>query len=62
MIGSSHLQSEDRYFTQHKLILKFAVFQTRIFVTHGVGFLPQVDQIIVLQNGRISEVSFGKEG
>ncbi|KAL9964378.1 hypothetical protein ACROYT_G028009 [Oculina patagonica] len=30
--------------------------KTRIFVTHGVGFLPQVDQIIVLQDGRISEV------
>jgi len=25
-------------------------------VTHGIAFLPQVDQIIVLQDGRISEV------
>ncbi|KAK2566616.1 Multidrug resistance-associated protein 1 [Acropora cervicornis] len=30
--------------------------KTRVFVTHGVAFLPQVDQIIVMQNGRISEV------
>ena len=30
--------------------------QTRILVTHGIAFLPQVDQIIVLQDGRISEV------
>jgi len=25
-------------------------------VTHGVHFLPQVDQIIVIEDGRISEV------
>lgn len=25
-------------------------------MTHGIAFLPQVDQIIVLQDGRISEV------
>ena len=31
-------------------------FQTRLLVTHSTGFLPQVDQIIVLQDGRISEV------
>ncbi|XP_068732556.1 multidrug resistance-associated protein 1-like [Montipora capricornis] len=30
--------------------------KTRVFVTHGVSFLPQVDQIVVMQNGRISEV------
>ena len=35
-----------------------SVPQTRVLVTHGVGFLPQVDQIIVLQDGRISEVCF----
>ena len=28
-----------------------------MLVTHGISFLPQVDQIIVLQDGRISEVS-----
>ncbi|KAK3724345.1 hypothetical protein QZH41_010856, partial [Actinostola sp. cb2023] len=30
--------------------------KTRILVTHAVHFLPEVDQIIVLQGGRISEV------
>ena len=30
--------------------------QSRVLVTHGVQFLPQVDQIIVLNGGRISEV------
>uniref|UniRef100_H3AIJ4 ATP binding cassette subfamily C member 2 n=1 Tax=Latimeria chalumnae TaxID=7897 RepID=H3AIJ4_LATCH len=30
--------------------------QTRILVTHGVSFLPKVDEIVVLVNGRISEV------
>ena len=40
--------------------VKFCLPQTRVFVTHGVGFLPQVDQIIVLQDGRISEVPFLK--
>ncbi|XP_023265173.1 canalicular multispecific organic anion transporter 1 [Seriola lalandi dorsalis] len=30
--------------------------KTRILVTHGVNFLPFVDEIVVLQDGRISEV------
>ncbi|XP_064419000.1 canalicular multispecific organic anion transporter 1 [Latimeria chalumnae] len=30
--------------------------KTRILVTHGVSFLPKVDEIVVLVNGRISEV------
>ncbi|XP_075174074.1 LOW QUALITY PROTEIN: multidrug resistance-associated protein 1-like [Anomaloglossus baeobatrachus] len=30
--------------------------KTRVLVTHGVSFLPQVDMIIVMSNGRISEV------
>jgi len=29
--------------------------KTRLLVTHGVHFLPQVDQIIVIKDGRISE-------
>ncbi|XP_071813084.1 multidrug resistance-associated protein 1-like isoform X5 [Apostichopus japonicus] len=29
--------------------------KTRIFVTHGISFLPQVDKIVVLKNGAISE-------
>ncbi|XP_055876896.1 multidrug resistance-associated protein 1-like isoform X2 [Biomphalaria glabrata] len=30
--------------------------KTRVLVTHGIGFLPQVDKIIVLVHGKISEV------
>lgn len=31
-------------------------FQTRILVTNAVSFLPKTDMIIVMNNGRISEV------
>ncbi|NXC45150.1 MRP3 protein, partial [Penelope pileata] len=30
--------------------------KTRILVTHGIGFLPQVDHIVVLTDGKISEM------
>lgn len=30
--------------------------QTRILVTHGVSFLPYVDEIVVLVDGRVSEI------
>ncbi|KAM3916377.1 multidrug resistance-associated protein 1-like [Leptodactylus fuscus] len=30
--------------------------KTRVLVTHGISFLPQVDKIIVMSDGRISEV------
>lgn len=30
--------------------------QTRILVTHGVGFLPYVDEIVVLVDGQVSEI------
>ncbi|XP_040212845.1 multidrug resistance-associated protein 1-like isoform X1 [Rana temporaria] len=30
--------------------------KTRVLVTHGISFLPQMDMIIVLSDGRISEV------
>ena len=30
--------------------------KTRILVTHGIGFLPQMDQILVLKDGKISEI------
>ena len=29
--------------------------KTRILVTHGISFLPQVDRIVVMKDGRISE-------
>ena len=34
----------------------FLIFQTRLLVTHGIGYLPKVDSIIVLKDGMISEV------
>ena len=41
----------------YALKLSLVLFcQTRILVTHGLSFLPQVDQIVVLQDGKISEV------
>ena len=33
----------------------FPYYQTRIFVTHNVTYLPYVDQIIVIQDGTIVE-------
>ena len=35
--------------------------KTRILVTHGVGYLPQVDRILVMKGGRISEEGSFKE-
>ncbi|OQV12310.1 Multidrug resistance-associated protein 1 [Hypsibius exemplaris] len=35
--------------------------KTRILVTHGIGFLPQADQIIVLSGGTVSECGTYKE-
>lgn len=32
------------------------LFQTRVLVTHGVHWLPNVDQILVFVNGEISEM------
>ena len=29
--------------------------KTRVLVTHGIAFLPQMDQILVIKDGRISE-------
>lgn len=30
--------------------------KTRVLVTHGVTYLPQMDQIIVIKDGRVSEM------
>ena len=29
--------------------------KTRVLVTHGVGFLPEVDRIVVMKEGGVSE-------
>ena len=36
-------------------------FQTRVFVTHGISYLPRADQIVVTKDGRISEVGTFKQ-
>ncbi|XP_078385226.1 ATP-binding cassette sub-family C member 3 [Cetorhinus maximus] len=35
--------------------------KTRVLVTHGISFLPQVDQIVVLVNGKVSEMGSYQE-
>ena len=35
--------------------------KTRVLVTHGVHFLPQVDEIVVVKDGRISETGSYQE-
>ena len=40
-------------------VTHFCVFhslQVRILVTHGIGFLPQCDVIVVMVDGQITEV------
>ena len=37
-------------------MLLFLAFQTRVLVTHSVQYLPSMDQIIVLQDGKVLEV------
>lgn len=43
------------------VVLFFFPIQTRILVTHGISFLPQVDHIIVLVDGKISEMGSYQE-
>lgn len=38
-----------------------SLFQTRILVTHGITFLPEVDLIVVLKDGTVSETGTYKE-
>lgn len=35
--------------------------KTRILVTHGISFLPQVDNIVVMVEGRVSEMGSYQE-
>ena len=34
----------------------YTCVQVRILVTHGIGFLPQCDVIVVIADGQITEV------
>lgn len=45
----------EKFIQTSSAILYFA-FQTRILVTHGISFLPYVDEIVVLVDGVLSEV------
>ncbi len=49
-------ESVNKYLTLNALF-----FQTRILVTHGISFLPQVDHIVVLVDGQISETGSYQE-
>ena len=35
--------------------------KTRVLVTHGISFLPLVDQIVVMKDGQISEIGTYEE-
>ena len=34
-------------------LIRFALFQTRILITHGVTYLPLMDKIFVMDEGKI---------
>ena len=53
LIGYTPLQLFINYFG--------SFFKTRVLVTHGITFLPQVDRIVVLKGGEISEMGSYKE-
>ena len=38
------------------LLLGVLKKKTRVLVTHGISFLPFVDQIVVMKEGKISEI------
>lgn len=42
-------------------LIRLGLFQTRLFVTHGITYLPEVDVIVVLKDGYISEIGTYKE-
>lgn len=35
--------------------------QTRVLVTHGISFLPQVDHIVVIVDGKVTEMGSYQE-
>uniref|UniRef100_A0A1I8HPH1 Multidrug resistance-associated protein 1 n=1 Tax=Macrostomum lignano TaxID=282301 RepID=A0A1I8HPH1_9PLAT len=49
------LQSKMDTIARSCLLLVFLRDKTRILVTHGIHWLPHVDEIVVIDNGRISE-------
>ena len=58
-LSYSNLKPSIVIFLSH---IKFASSaQTRVLVTHGISFLPQVDKIIVLVDGQVSEAGSFRE-
>jgi ATP-binding cassette, subfamily C (CFTR/MRP), member 1 len=50
------------FFLEYELIGNTQKFlQTRVLVTHGITYLPDVDNIIVLKEGEVSEVGTYQE-
>ena len=47
---------ETKYEEFEKYWKKTILFQTRILVTHAITFLPQVDRIVVLNDGHVTEM------
>jgi len=45
----------------HLIWFSFLTQKTRLLVTHGITFLPQVDQIVVLKDGEVTEVGSYQE-
>lgn len=43
------------------MLESFIMLQTRILVTHGIHWLPLVDQIIVMDQGQITETGSYEE-
>ncbi len=42
--------------SSNHILPPYIAFKVRILVTHGLGFLPQCDLIVVMLDGRITEV------
>ena len=40
---------------------KYGFFQTRVLSTHGITYLPHVDRIVVMKDGKVSEIGTYKE-
>ena len=49
------------YYAYYYVCCIMPISQTRVLVTHGVNWLPFVDQIVVIVKGRISELGSYQE-
>ena len=51
-----HTLVQDARSAKHRFVHCYTFSQVRILVTHGLGFLPQCDRIVVMDDGKITEV------